>query len=81
MDEFEQWQAEQDMAGMMAGSDSGSGRQQQQRAGSGGFGDDGNNDIMDPADIPLCNEYAATGMCSAGEDCVYIHGDECEVRV
>jgi hypothetical protein len=34
---------------------------------------------MDPADIPLCNEYAATGTCSAGEDCLYVHGDVCEV--
>jgi len=64
MDEFEQWQAEQAMAG--AG-----GNSQAQD------GDDG--DIMDPADIPLCNEYAATGDCSAGEDCCYIHGEQCEV--
>lgn len=40
-------------------------------------GDDG--DIMDPAEIPLCQEYAGTGQCSAGDDCLYIHGDECEV--
>jgi hypothetical protein len=38
-------------------------------------------EIMDPADIPLCNEYAATGTCSAGEDCLYVHGDVCEVGV
>jgi hypothetical protein len=37
-------------------------------------------EIMDPADIPLCNEYAGTGTCSAGEDCLYVHGDVCEVR-
>lgn len=60
MDEFEQWQAEQDM-------------------GQQGGQEDEFGDIMDPADIPLCSEYGATGQCSAGEDCLYIHGDMCEV--
>lgn len=69
MDEFDQWQAEQAIA---ASNRSGEGGQQQQ---------DDEGDIMDPADIPLCNEFAATGGCSAGEECCYIHGDQCEVRV
>lgn len=43
-------------------------------------GGDVEGEIMDPADIPLCNEYAATGACSAGEDCLYVHGEVCEVR-
>eukprot|EP00775_Hariotina_reticulata_P007108 gene7108-7321_t len=64
MDEFEQWQMEQ--AEAAAG------------AGPPGTADADFEDIMDPAEIPLCNEYAATGYCSAGEDCLYIHGDACE---
>jgi hypothetical protein len=63
MDEFEQWQAEQAMNAATGG--------------EGGDYEDG--DIMDPADIPLCNEFAATGGCSAGEECCYIHGDQCQV--
>lgn len=69
MDEFEQWQTDQAMAAANRGSD---------QQGGGGEYDDG--DIMDPAEIPLCNEYAAQGYCSAGEECCYIHGDVCEVR-
>jgi hypothetical protein len=65
MDEFEQWQLEQAEAAAVAG--------------PAGPADADFEDIMDPADIPLCNEYAATGYCSAGEDCLYIHGDACEV--
>jgi hypothetical protein len=65
MDEFEQWQTEQANAAAT--------RWDQQ-----GEYDEG--DIMDPAEIPLCNEYAAQGYCSAGEECCYIHGDLCEVR-
>lgn len=64
MDEFEQWQTEQANAAAT--------RWDQQ-----GEYDEG--DIMDPAEIPLCNEYAAQGYCSAGEECCYIHGDLCEI--
>jgi hypothetical protein len=53
--------------------------EQAMAAQTGGQGSMDDGDIMDPADIPLCNEYAATGGCSAGEECCYIHGDQCEV--
>lgn len=70
MDEFEQWQTDQAMGAAGA-----------RRSGQEGGGDfEGDGDIMDPAEIPLCNEFAATGGCSAGEECCYIHGDMCEVR-
>lgn len=36
--------------------------------------------VVDPADIPLCASYARAGACPAGDDCVLIHGDLCEVR-
>eukprot|EP00882_Tetradesmus_deserticola_P011463 GHRQ01012127.1.p4 GENE.GHRQ01012127.1~~GHRQ01012127.1.p4 ORF type:complete len:122 (+),score=54.14 GHRQ01012127.1:907-1272(+) len=68
MDEFEQWQAEQEQ---IDAADAAAAAAQQ--------GDDVEGEIMDPADIPLCSEYAATGTCSAGEDCLYVHGDVCEV--
>jgi hypothetical protein len=64
MDEFEQWQTEQANAAANRGDQQGE-------------YDEG--DIMDPAEIPLCNEYAAQGYCSAGEECCYIHGDACEI--
>ncbi|WIA17572.1 hypothetical protein OEZ85_014399 [Tetradesmus obliquus] len=67
MDEFEQWQAEQDQ---IDGAEAAAAAQQ---------GGDVEGEIMDPADIPLCNEYAATGACSAGEDCLYVHGEVCEI--
>jgi len=35
---------------------------------------------MDPADIPLCTEYEQTGGCRGGEDCPFIHGEQCQVR-
>lgn len=68
MDEFEQWQAEQEQ---IDGAEAAAAAAQQ--------GGDFEGEIMDPADIPLCNEYAATGTCSAGEDCLYVHGDVCEI--
>ncbi|KAF6262683.1 hypothetical protein COO60DRAFT_1699128 [Scenedesmus sp. NREL 46B-D3] len=66
MDEFEQWQAEQDQIDVA-------------EAAAAQQGGDFEGEIMDPADIPLCNEYAATGTCSAGDDCLYVHGDVCEI--
>ncbi|KAF8058445.1 hypothetical protein HT031_005569 [Scenedesmus sp. PABB004] len=71
MDEFDAWQAEQDAA--EAGPPA-----RDAGAGGGGGGDD-EGEVMDPADIPLCSEYAETGACSAGDDCLYVHGDACEV--
>lgn len=68
MDEFEQWQTDQAM-GAAAGGGRGSGQDDYE----------GEGDIMDPAEIPLCNEFAATGGCSAGEECCYIHGDVCKI--
>lgn len=32
----------------------------------------------DPADIPLCPEFARRGECRAGDDCALIHGDLCD---
>jgi hypothetical protein len=76
MDEFDKWQAEQEAEGVFD-----AGQQQQQTTQMTHAGNDyGADDIMDPSDIPLCMEYAATGLCSAGDECAYIHGDECEVR-
>jgi hypothetical protein len=39
----------------------------------------GGGGLMDPSEIPLCSEYAASGRCRRGERCHLIHGDECEV--
>jgi hypothetical protein len=36
--------------------------------------------VVDPADIPLCGEFEATGACRGGDDCPLVHGDKCEVR-
>lgn len=38
-------------------------------------------DLVDPSDIPLCEDYEATGACPGGDDCPLIHGDKCEVRL
>jgi len=38
------------------------------------------DEVVDPAEIPLCPEYERSGICSGGEDCPLIHGDLCEVR-
>jgi hypothetical protein len=78
MDEFEAWQAEQEEE-EEAAAGGGGGQQQRQQAGAAGAGDE-EGDIMDPADIPLCEEFSVSGQCSAGDECLYIHGDECEVR-
>lgn len=47
--------------------------------GPGGEGDDDMGDIVDPAEIPLCMEYADNAMCPRGDACSLIHGDQCEV--
>eukprot|EP00877_Chromochloris_zofingiensis_P000457 jgi/Chrzof1/10411/UNPLg00335.t1 len=46
--------------------------------GPGGEGDDDMGDIVDPAEIPLCMEYADNAMCPRGDACSLIHGDQCE---
>lgn len=33
----------------------------------------------DPADLPLCSSFAASGSCPRGDDCHLIHGDLCSV--
>uniref|UniRef100_A0A061S6I4 E3 ubiquitin-protein ligase makorin n=1 Tax=Tetraselmis sp. GSL018 TaxID=582737 RepID=A0A061S6I4_9CHLO len=36
-------------------------------------------EAMDPADIPICSQFAAFGFCSKGDACPKIHGNLCEV--
>jgi hypothetical protein len=37
------------------------------------------DDLVDPADIPLCPEFERSGGCTAGDECPLVHGDQCEV--
>jgi hypothetical protein len=53
--------------------------EQAMAAGTRGQGSIDDGDSMDSADVPLCNEYAAIGGCSAGEDRCCKHGDQCKV--
>lgn len=64
MDEFESWVAEQE---------------QLQPGGAGDAAGDDEGDVVDPGELPLCREYAESGTCSAGDDCLYVHGDTCEL--
>ncbi len=55
-------------------------QQQERECGGDGLEFLGSGDsIVDPADIPLCSEYASQGQCRKGDACPLIHGDECEV--
>lgn len=36
-------------------------------------------EVADPADLPLCSEYAGFGSCHRGDNCHLIHGDLCEL--
>jgi hypothetical protein len=36
-------------------------------------------DMEDPAEVQLCEAFIENGACSAGDECPYIHGDQCKV--
>lgn len=35
--------------------------------------------MTDPAEVPLCTQYAMQGSCNRDDACPLIHGDECEI--
>lgn len=42
-------------------------------------GSSGAGGMSDPADVPLCKQFAAYGSCALEDDCELIHGLECEI--
>ncbi|KIY96735.1 hypothetical protein MNEG_11227 [Monoraphidium neglectum] len=55
-------------------------QKEQLEGGGGGAYPDGfdGEDLVDPSDIPLCQEYEAHGACAGGDECPLIHGEQCE---